>query len=181
MATRRIKMLISNTYTQTLKTCFRKKLVLVSGAGYNSIVTKLTHRSCEKTDYQVKAWAKFDASSFDGLQFFAGLLKGKSFRTAASCTFKLFSVSIDDNWTETLIATIPGTPLSDGRWKGSITQSLLNPIDTTGEISFKIQVDLTRLGKEYSEVYFFNHLGIYGSFIRLSQEVDFLSITKKDL
>lgn len=171
-------MLTNNEYVQTLKLFFKNKLVLVNG-GYNSIVTKLTQRP---SVYQLKSWAKFNASNFDGLQFFAGILKDKtSFVSASSCSFKLFSISVDDNWTETLIATIPGTQLPDKRWKGVINQSSLNPVDTTGEISFKLQVEMTRLGETYSEIYFFNHLGIYGSFIRLSQEVDFLGITKKDL
>lgn len=178
MATRRVKMLTNNSYIQTLKVGFKKKLVLTSG-GYNSIVTKITQK---KSEYKLQIWAKFNASTFDGLQFFAGLTKdGYSFATAGSCTFKLYSISIDDNWTETLIATIPGTALPDKRWKASVSQAVLNPVDTTGEVSFRLHVEMGRVNKTYSEIYFFNHLGIYGSFIRLSQEVDFLGITKKDL
>jgi hypothetical protein len=181
MATRRIKMLTNNNYTQPLKVCFKKKVVITPNAAYNSIVTNVKHRACPTDDFKIQSWAKFDAENFDGIQVFAGLFKRKSFGSAASCTFKIYSISVDDNWTETLLSTQSGTALGDGRFRGIFNEASLNPVEQTGEITFKLEVELTRLGKTYSETYFFNHLGIYGSFIRLSQEVDFLSITKKDL
>lgn len=181
MATRRIKMFTNNNYTQPLKICFKNKMVVTPGANYNSIVTKLSHRACDSDSYKIKTWAKFDAENFDGIQVVGGLIKNKTYTSIASITFKIYSISVDDNWTEALLATLPGTALGDGRFKAMFSEVNLAPSEQTGEVSFKLEVEITRLNKTYSETYFFNHLGIYGSFIRLSQEVDFLSITKKDL
>ncbi|NDD83812.1 hypothetical protein EBZ38_05940 [bacterium] len=180
MASRRIKMLTNNNYVQPLKLCFKNKMIISPGSAYNSIVTKYNHKACNGTDLKIQSWAKFDAENFDGIQVFAGLFK-KGFKSAASCTFRIYSISVDDNWTETLLSTQSGVSLGDGRFRGIFNEASLNPAEQTGEITFKLEVELIRLGKSYSETYFFNHLGIYGSFIRLSQEVDFLSITKKDL
>lgn len=180
MASRRIKMLTNNNYTQPLKICFKRKMVICPNSAYNSILVKYNHKPCTD-DLKIQSWAKFDAENFDGIQVFAGLFKNKGFKSAASCTFSIYSISVDDNWTETLLSTQSGTALGDGRFRGIFNEASLNPAEQTGEITFKLEVELTRLGKTYSETYFFNHLGIYGSFIRLSQEVDFLSITKKDL
>lgn len=180
MASRRIKMLTNNNYTQPLKICFKRKMVVCPNSAYNSILVKYNHKPCTD-DFKIQSWAKFDAENFDGIQVFAGLFKNKGFKSAASCTFSIYSISVDDNWVETLLSTQSGTALGDGRFRGIFNEASLNPAEQTGEITFKLEVELTRLGKTYSETYFFNHLGIYGSFIRLSQEVDFLSITKKDL
>ena len=181
MASRRVKMLNNNNYVQPLKICFKNKMLICPGSAYTSIVTKYNHRPCDKDRYKIQSWAKFDAENFDGIQVFAGLFKNKGFKSAASCTFKIYSISVDDNWVETLLSTQVGTPLSGGRFKGMFSEVSLAPSEQTGEITFKLEVELVRLGQTYNETYFFNHLGIYGSFIRLSQEVDFLSITKKDL
>jgi hypothetical protein len=181
MATRRIKMLTNNNYTQPLKVCFKNKMVITPNAAYNSIVTNVKHRACSATNLKLQSWAKFDAENFDGIQVVAGLLKNKSIRSAASCTFKVYSISVDDNWTETLLSTQSGIAMGDGRFKAMFSEVNLAPSEQTGEVSFKLEVEMNRLGQTYNETYFFNHLGIYGSFIRLSQEVDFLSITKKDL
>lgn len=180
MASRRIKMLTNNNYTQPLKICFKRKMVVCPNSAYNTILVKYNHKPCTD-DLKIQSWAKFDAENFDGIQVFAGLFKNKGFKSAASCVFSIYSISVDDNWTEALLSTQSGTALGDGRFRGIFNESSLNPAEQTGEITFKLEVELTRLGKTYSETYFFNHLGIYGSFIKLSQEVDFLSITKKDL
>jgi hypothetical protein len=123
---------------------------------------------------------KFNSNTFDGVQIVAGLLKIKRFISIASCTFKIYSVSVDNLWTENLITTISGNNLGDNRFSAIVSQSVINPVELSGDITFKLEVDITRLNKTYSESFFFNHLGIYDSFLRLKQDVEYLDITKLD-
>lgn len=180
MASRRIKLTINNKYVQPLKLGFKNKHIVSLCNDYNSIMTKVSHRSVSDSDYSIKAWLKFNTNTFDGIQMFAGLMKNKQFKSIGSCTFKIYSISVDDNWTETLLVTSAGSVMPDGRFKATATESSLSPAELTGEITFKMEVDITRANKNYNEVYFFNHVGIYDSFIKLKQEVEFLDITKLD-
>jgi hypothetical protein len=180
MASRRIKPTINNKYVQPLKLGFKNKHIISLCNDYNSIMTKVSHKPISDSDYSIKAWLKFNAETFDGIQMFAGLMKNKQFKSIGSCTFKIYSISTDDNWVETLLVTSSGTALPDGRFKATATEAALSPAELIGEITFKMEVDITRANKNYSEVYFFNHIGIYGSFIQLKQDVDFLDITKLD-
>lgn len=180
MASRRVKMTLNNKYVQPLKLCFKNRHVLSPSSNYNSLLTKVSHKACIDSDYKIKAWMRFNANTFDGVQMIAGLQKGKRLKSIGSCTFKIYAFSVDDLWTETLLVTSIGTPLPDGRFTANAVESSLAPIGLDGEITFKLEVDIERSGKTYTDVYYFNHLGIYDSFIKLKQEVEFLDITKLD-
>lgn len=181
MANRRVTMLTNNQYVQPLKVFFNNKKVITPNAAYNSIVTKVTYEKPQKRDYQVKAWLRFNSDTFDGVQLVGSLVRGKDTKTIAGCTFKVYSIDLSNSWVETLRTTVSGTAISGNRFSASVLESALAPADLTGEITYKIEVDITRLGKTYSDVFYFNHLGIYDSFIRLKNDVEFLDITKKDL
>jgi len=180
MASRKVKMTLNNKYVQPLKLCFKNRHVLSPSSSYNSIVTKISHRACTDQDYKVKAWMRFNSNTFDGIQMIAGLQKGKRFKSIASCTFKIYAFSVDDLWSETLLVTANGSALPDGRFQATATESTLSPVSLDGEITFKLEVDIERSGKTYTDTYYFNHIGIYDSFIRLKQNVEFLDITKLD-
>lgn len=173
-------MLINNSYIQPLKLSFKNKKVITLVANYNCIIPKVSHKAPTTNDYKVKSWMKFNTNSFDGVQLVAGLFKGKAIKTIGTCNFKIYAISTNDNWTETLIATVSGTALTDGRFKAVLTDLDLAPIELEGEISFKLEVDILRSGKTFNDIFFFNHIGIYGSFIKLKQDVEFLHITKLD-
>lgn len=181
MASRKVTMLTNNQYVQPLKASFNNKKVITPNAAYNSIVTKVTYEKPQKRDYQVKAWLRFNSDTFDGVQLVGSLVRGKDTKTIAGCTFKVYSIDLSNSWVETLRTTVSGTAISGNRFSASVLESALAPADLTGEITYKIEVDITRLGKTYSDVFYFNHLGIYDSFIRLKNDVEFLDITKKDL
>lgn len=181
MANRRVTMLTNNQYVQPLKVSFNNKKVITPNAAYNSIVTKVTYEKPQKRDYQVKAWLRFNSDTFDGVQLVGSLVRGKDTKKIAGCTFKVYSIDLSNSWVETLRTTVSGTAISGNRFSASVLESALAPADLTGEITYKIEVDITRLGKTYSDVFYFNHLGIYDSFIRLKNDVEFLDITKKDL
>jgi len=181
MASRKVTMLTNNQYVQPLKASFNNKKVITPNAAYNSIVTKVTYEKPQKRDYQVKAWLRFNSDTFDGVQLVGSLVRGKDTKAIAGCTFKVYSIDLSNSWVETLRTTVSGTAISGNRFSASVLESALAPADLTGEITYKIEVDITRLGKTYSDVFYFNHLGIYDSFIRLKNDVEFLDITKKDL
>lgn len=174
-------MLTNNHYVQPLKLSFNNRTVITPNAAYNSIVTKVSYEKPEKRDYKVKAWLRFNSDTFDGVQLVGSLVRGKDTKTIAGCTFKVYSIDLTNNWVETLRTTVSGTAISGNRFSASVLESALAPADLTGEITYKIEVSITRLAKTYSDVFYFNHLGIYDSFIRLKNDVEFLSITKKDI
>jgi hypothetical protein len=181
MASRKVMMLANNQYVQPLKLSFNNKKVITPNAAYNSIVTKVSFEKPQNKDYKVKAWLRFNSNTFDGVQLVGSLVRGIDTKTIAGCTFKIYSIDLTDSWVETLHTTVSGTAISGNRFSANVLGAALAPADLTGEITYKIEVTVTRLGKSYSDVFYFNHLGIYDSFIRLKNDVEFLDITKKDL
>jgi hypothetical protein len=108
------------------------------------------------------------------------LFRGKSAKTIASCTFRIYSVNVDNTWAETLLVTVAGSNVGGNKFSASTPESSLAPTALTGELTYKMEVELTRLGKTYTDAFYFNHVGIYDSFIRLKNDVEFLDITKLD-
>lgn len=180
MAARRSKMFTCNKYTQPLKLGFKRPLLTNLNCEYFSIVTKVAHRAVQDSDYTIKSWLRFNSNAFEGVQVIGGLMRSGRFKSIGSCIFKIYAVSILDTWAETLLATASGAALADGRFSAVLDQATLDPAQLDGEITLKLEVEITRQSKVYTEVYFFNHVGIYDSFIRLKQEVEFLDITKLD-
>ena len=180
MASRRVTMLTNSQYVQPLKVSFNNKKVIAAGAAYNSIVTKVSYEKPQKRDYKVKAWLRFNSNTFDGVQLVGSLVRGKDTKTIAGCTFKVYSIDLTNSWVETLRTTVSGTSIPGNRFSASVLEAAIAPASLTGEMTYKIEVDVTRLGKLYSDVFYFNHLGIYDSFIRLKNDVEFLDITKLD-
>jgi hypothetical protein len=173
-------MLTNNQYVQPLKTSFNNKKVIAAGAAYNSIVTKVSYEKPRKRDYEIRAWLRFNADTFDGVQLVGSLVRGNDTKTIAGCTFKVYSIDLTNSWAETLRATVSGTAISGNRFSASVLEAALAPASPTGEITYKVEVEVTRLGKLYSDVFYVNHVGIYDSFIRLKKNVEFLELTKLD-
>ena len=180
MAARRIKMLTNNHYVQPLKVGFKNKMVLTPNASYNSIVVNLKHRASQESAFSVKAWLRFNSNTFDGVQMVGSLVRGRDAKTIATCTFKIYSVDVTDTWAETLLLTASGTAVNQTKFTASAPESALNPTTLTGELTYKMEVEITRLGKVYSDVFYFNHIGIYDTTVRLRKRIDFLAITKLD-
>jgi hypothetical protein len=181
MASRRVMMLTNNEYIQPLKLSFNNKKVITPNAAYNSIITKISFERPQNKEYRVKAWLRFNSNTFNGVQMVGSLFRGKTAKTIASCTFKIYSIDVTDNWTETLLVTTSGTAVNQNKFTASSPESALAPAFLTGELTYKMEVEITRFSKTYSDIFYFNHLGIYDSFIRLKNDVEFLDITKKDL
>jgi hypothetical protein len=181
MASRRIKSTINSKYCQPLKLRTGRKLVITMSADYNSILFTKKHRAFNPDSQKVKLWAKFNTQTFDGIQIVA-TLQDKSEQTLASssCVFKIYFLDITNNWNQTLVHTVNGT-LVNKRWIAAPTQAnlgLSNELD--GERTIMVEATITRLGQSFVSKIYLNHLGIYDSFFRLKEEVEFLAVTKKD-
>jgi hypothetical protein len=181
MASRKVMMLTNNKYTQPLKVSFNNKKIITPDAMYNSIATKVSFEKPTNKDFKVKAWMRFNSDTFDGVQMVASLVRGKNAKSIATCNFKIYSLTIDNNWVETLLVTVNGTNVGGNKFSASTPESTLAPTTLTGELTYKLEVQITRLGRIYADIFYFNHIGIYDSFIKLRNDVQFLDITKKDL
>jgi hypothetical protein len=180
MATRRIKSTLNNHYVQPLKVCSKNPLVFSMSSSYNSVLFTKKHKSCNISSNQdLVVWAKFKSSDFDGINLIAFLNKNNKKATIGSCLFKIYSISNDDSWTETLInqTTINGPTNSA---KLHLSEASLTPLELDGEFTISVEVILTIRDKKYNKKIYINHLGVYDSIFRLRQDVEFLDITKVD-
>jgi len=181
MAARRVYPLYNEPWHQVLKTSiFKKRQVLNSANSYITNLVKPTFRPQTQDAFEIKSWAKFESQNFDGIQLIAGLYKTAKIRSIGSCTFRVYAISTDNNWSETLVATLTGTAMPDGRFKASVTESMFGSLYMDGEISLRIEVDITRQNKTFNDFFYINHLGIYGNVFVLRKDVKFLELTKMD-
>jgi len=181
MATRRIRATINNKYAQPLKLKTGRRLVITPNVNYNSILFTKKHKAIDDRCLKAKVWAKFDGQNFDGIHMVAALYgDNETLLTSASCVFNVYYVNADQNWGKTLVYTGNAT-LHGGLWVLPATQANLGlSTELDGERTLMIEATITRLGKEYKSSVYVNHLGIYDSFFRLKNEVEFLFVTKKD-
>ena len=182
MATRRIKFTINNKYVQPLKLRAGRKLVICPNSDYNSILYTSKHRAAHPTrDYTFNLWAKFAQDNFDGFHIKSYLEKDSNITPSVNYIFKVYTISTDSNWAETLVSTKAGSALPDGSFKCHITPAdLPSTLDLDGEITIAIQATCSRWGKTFSKKIYVNHLGIYDSVTRLKQEIEYLDLTKLD-
>lgn len=181
MAARRVYPLVSKHWHQNIKmSIFKNKQILNQASDYSCLLVKTQFRPQTEDSYSIKSWAKFETVNFDGINLIAGLYKRARLRTIGSCVFRVFAESTDSLWTEVLITTISGTTLSDGRFKADIPESAFGSIYLDGEVTLRIEVDITRQNKTFKDVFYVNHVGIYGSFFVLKKKVEFLELTKLD-
>lgn len=181
MATRRIKNTINNYYVQPLKFCTRNSIVITPASSYNSVLLTKKHKSCKLrfSDQDMVVWAKFKTQDCDGINLIAFINKNNKKKQIGSCNFKVFSISVDDNWTETAILNttlnFPGVSA-----KLHVPQSTLDPLELDGEFTLSIEAEIKIRNEFYRKKIYVNHLGVYDSVFRLKQEVEFLDITKVD-
>lgn len=130
----------------------------------------------------IKITARFDDSTFNNLKVIAYLYDAQnaSVGNAGSCSFKFYKVNTPD-WTETLINTSSGTQLANNYFYLNPTLSTFPSMNFQGGDTLMIEATIVRLGVTYRDRVYINHLGIYDNVTRLRQDVDFLSITKKDM
>ncbi len=181
MAARRVYSLVSKYWHQNIKMqIFKNKLVLNQASDYTCLLVKPSFRPQTEDAYSIKSWVKFETVNFDGINLIAGLYKQAKLRSIGSCVFRVFAESTDSLWTEVLITTVSGSALPDGRFKADVAESIFGSIYLDGEVTLRIEVDVTRQNKIFKDVFYVNHVGIYGSFFILKKKVEFLDLTKLD-
>ena len=181
MASRRVYPLHHEHWHQILKTSIFKGRQLLNFANSQvSYLVKSAFRPQTSDNFTVKSWAKFESQDFNGIQLIAGLYKNSRIRAIGSCSFRVYAISTDSDWTETLISTVPGIAMPDGRFKASVLESSFSPIYMDGEVSVRVEVDITRQSKTFKDLFYVNHIGIYGNLFVLRKDVKFLELTKLD-
>lgn len=181
MASRRVYPLVSNHWHQNLKmSVFKNKQILNQSSDYTCLLVKPSFRPQTENSYSLKSWAKFETVNFDGINLITGLYKYGKLKSIGSCVFRVFAESTDSLWNEVLIATVSGTAISDGRFKADVAESVFGSLYLDGEITLRIEVDVVRQDSTFKDVFYVNHVGIYGSFFLLKKDVKFLELTKLD-
>lgn len=129
----------------------------------------------------LKVAAEFDTSDFDGMRIAAYLYDtlNAGIDAAGSVVFNIYVVS-GPQWVETLVTTVNGTVQPNNYFFADVPASSLGSIDLDGDPTIMIEAVVTRLSTVYRDRIYVNQLGIYDSFFRLKQEVEFLDITKLD-
>jgi len=181
MANRRIYPLVSTHWQQNIKmNVFKNRQILNQGSNYTCQMTKVSFRPQTEDKYTIKSWAKFETENFDGINLIAGLYKRARLRSSASCVFRVYAISVDSLWNETLVTSVNGTLMPDGKLKASIPEATFGALYLDGEISLRVEVDLNRQNKTFKEMFYLNHVGIYGNVFLLRKDVKFLELTKQD-
>jgi hypothetical protein len=181
MAARRVYPLVSTPWQQNIKmSVFKNRLLLNHASHYVSTMIRQTFRPQSPDSYVLKSWAKFETENFDGINLITGLYKKSVLRSIGSAEFRVFAESTDANWTEVLVTAVSGVATPDGRFKASVPESTFGSIFLDGEVTLRIEVDVLRQGKTFKDVFYINHVGIYGSFFILKKKVEFLDLTKLD-
>lgn len=122
--------------------------------------------------------ASFESDSFDGFKIIAWLATSDIAVSSSLDFFKVYSVNIN-TWAKTLVATKAAVQ-SGASFTCSMTAADLGAAEYTGAEVYFIEATMLRRRKKFYIGKYFNHLGIYDSWFRLKQDVDFLDITKLD-
>lgn len=129
----------------------------------------------------VKIAAEFDVEDLESIRFVSYLYNSVTgaVDNASTCSFVVSKV-IQPGWEETILYSFPGTIQPNNYFFADIATSLLDEDILDGQGTLVIDTVITRLSSTYRERVYINHLGIYDSFLRLKNKVNFLEITKKD-
>jgi len=160
--------------------------IVTIGQRLNQLLTFSNHSNCylQRTwdkinpTFEADLHAKFNADSFDGLSIEVRLLRNGELTSSVVDSISLYEVdneTFDKNFIAEFLPTLTGQS-----WVVSIPESGISPVEITGEKTFYVECVVKRQRKSYRISKYFNHIGIYDSFFRLKQEVDFLDITKLD-
>ena len=131
-----------------------------------------------KSEISANLHATFESNNFDGFNIIAGLSEAEYNVSGSLDVFKVYSVNIN-NWEKTLVVTKSATQSGD-YFTCNVTASDLGANEYTGAEVYFIEASITRRRRSFYVGKYFNHLGIYDSWFRLKQDVDFLDITKLD-
>jgi len=141
--------------------------------GLNSVLSS--------SSLQIKIAAQFNTENFDGIKLIAYLYEAQTGAVSSLGTvnFSIYKI-VSPNWDEILISNYSGSILPNNYMYKELTQVDLGGLELDGDTSIMIEATGIRLGSVYRNRIYINHLGIYDSFFRLKQEVEFLELSKLD-
>lgn len=133
----------------------------------------------------IKISAQLDTNSLDKIRLIGYLYNTThgSVDNAASVNFNIYRVTdiTTPKWQDEFIISLNGILQSNSYFFQDISISALTGANLDGDTTLMIEAVATRLGTTYRDRVYINHLGVYESFLRLKQAVEFLDITKKDI
>jgi len=158
-----------------------KNSVKVTTLSHHKNIVPLTrNRPLYIAQIESIVWAKYDVDNFDGI-YLTGFLSYKNeIVSSGSFDFKVYAVSTDNNWSETLIVSKANVKLSDGKNVAHVTLADLGSLAFDGDFTIAVECVIPRQNRSFYKKIYVNHLGIYENVFRLKQDVEFLEITKKD-
>jgi hypothetical protein len=129
----------------------------------------------------LKVAAELDTNSLNKIRLVAYLWDNikDSINQASSCVFKVYKVN-QPSWSDDLVYTINGVEQLNSYLLAEVDFNAIPSANLDGDSTLMIEVTMVRLGQSIKERVYINHLGIYDSFLRLKQEVEFLDLTKLD-
>lgn len=132
----------------------------------------------------IKLAAEFDTNNLDAIRVIGYLYNtvNGTIDNAASCIFNIYRVEdiTSPKWNDLLIYNTTGTLQSNSYFYTDINVNLLTGTSLDGDTTLMIEGVINRLGRNYRDRIYVNHLGVYGSILQLRQDVEFLDLTKLD-
>lgn len=165
---------------QILKMDSSKRFIVNTGKEWQFLFSP--NSSFSSSNQIIKIACEFNKETFDGIRLAAYLYKQNTGEVSSSstCQFNIYRVD-SPNWKDTFILSVNGTFTSETYWFKELLQSDIPSIDLFGGDTIMVEVVVTRLSETYRDRIYVNHLGIYDNITRARKDIDFLSITKKDL
>lgn len=141
--------------------------------------------SLSSSSQVIKISAQLDTETLDKIRL-VGYLYNTTYGSvdnASTVVFNIYRVTdiTSPKWQDEFITTLTGVQQSNNYFFQDINVSFLTGTNLDGDTTLMIEAVATRLGTTYRDRVYVNHLGIYESFLRLKQAVEFLDITKKDI
>lgn len=151
---------------------------LLSLSNYNILLERTWHRG-SRSDFLLKAHAKFNANTMNGMQIIAHLEKDGKLSQSVVSEFKIYRVA-EASWAETLAYTATPVASSPGVYTATVTQTNLSTNELSGMETYAIEVVAQRKRRRFIKKFWVNHLGCYDNLILLRREIEFLQVTKAD-
>ena len=130
----------------------------------------------------LKNTGQFDTTDLESVKLAAYLYNASNGTIAAgaTCTFNVYRVSVS-GWTETLLGSFNGVVQTNNYFYVDIPVVSLSPAELDGDNTIMIECVFTRLSDTYRDRVYLNHIGSYGTIVKMKKQIDFLDITKQDL
>jgi len=133
------------------------------------------------SNLKIKIACQFNTESFDGIKIIAYLYEDQTGSVASlgTCDFNVYKV-VTPNWQDEYLASFSGSLLPNSYMYKQLTSIDLSNITLDGDTTLMIEAVGIRLGTVFRNRIYLNHLGIFDSFTKLKQEVEWLDISKLD-